>query len=60
MIANLASGSEAWESGLDVPTRGLVGTEVPLGSGQGRDSLHSDTLESAFPEFNGQAPLCVP
>lgn len=32
----------------------------PLGSGQGRDSLHSDTLKGAFPELNGQAPYVSP
>lgn len=34
--------------------------EVPLGSGQGRDSLHSDTLEMPSLTLEGGLLMCVP
>lgn len=34
--------------------------DVPLGSGQGRDSLNSDNLESAFPDLSGWVPHVCP
>lgn len=47
-------------SDLEVLIRGLVGMDVPLGSGQGRDSLNSHNLESAFPDLSGWVPSVCP
>lgn len=41
-------------------SRGLVEMEVPLGSGQGRDSLHSDNLEMPPLTLMDGSLMCVP
>lgn len=53
-------GSVSESQALMYSSRGLVEMEVPLGSGQGRDSLHSDNLEMPPLTLMDGSLMCVP